>query len=303
MDRPFLIALLERLAAALSAVELEAATRPPAGAGVTRSLCPGHLRIDLRLVPDALPRVRLDIDPPADARELCAAWGVVRPVAVSPDVHQRTWQILAAGDELPDPYARRIASASITAGRWDVSPYLVARPGGDLSGVVSGASPAYDVHERGGAVRSIEIAAATRTTRALAPTDADVRSLHGAMAAADPAWGGSGSGRSVDRAATFVVISDAGVPVAGAALLDAGGGGETCASQLCVVPGRLGEYFGVTLLDALEAVARERGCARLRLDSSALLLGEELPLARCGYAIGRACAGDADDDVWAEKDL
>lgn len=158
MDRPFLITLPQRLAGAVSADDLDIATRPPAGAGIERSVTKGYLRVDLRLVPDPLPRVRLELDPPADARELCAGWGIARPVAVSPDVEQRTWRIFVAGEELPDLYARRIASASITAGRWDIAPYLAARPAGELPGVVSGASPAYDVRERGGAVRWIEIA-------------------------------------------------------------------------------------------------------------------------------------------------
>ena len=269
-----------------------------------RSLSTDYLRVDLRLVADPLPRVRLDLDPPADARELCAAWAIAQPVAVSPDVHQRTWQILAAGEELPDPYGRRIASDGIRAGRWDVMPYLTARPAGELPGVVSGASPAYDVRERGGAVRSIEIAPIARMTRALEPGHADAGTLLGIMASAYPAWRGSGAGWSVDPAATFVVIYDAGAPVAGGALRDAGaGGGEAHASQLSVIPGRRGEWIGATLLDTLEALARDQGSTRLRLDSTAFLLGDELPHARCGYAVGPPYAGDADVEVWAEKEL
>ena len=300
---PFLSKLLPRLAGALSAGELEVATRPPDGAGVERTFGAGYLRIDLRLVPDPLPRVTLALDPPVDARELCAAWSIARPVAVSPDVHQQTWQILVAGEELPDPYARRIAADAITAGRWDVAPRLVARPAGELPGVVSGASPAYDVRERGGAVRWIEIAPTACPTRTLPPDHTDVRDLLGAMAAAHPAWRGSGAGWSVDPGATVVAIYDAGAPVAGGALTGAGGG-TARASPLCVVPQRRGEYLGAMLLDALEAVARDLGSHRLRLDSSAFLLGDdELPLARCGYAPGPPYDGDADVEVWAEKDL
>jgi len=302
VDRPFLTTLLERLAAALTVGELGEVTRLPDGAGVERSFSDGWLRIDSRLVADPLPRVRLQLDPPADARELCAAWAIARPVAVSPDVHQHTWQILVAGEELADPYARRIAAEPIRAGRWDVMPYLAARPGGELPGVVSGASPAYDVGERGGAVRSIEIAPTPRMTRALEPGHADALTLLDTMASAHPAWRGSGAGWSVDPAATFAVIYDAWAPVTGGALLDAGGG-EARAAQLCVVPERGGEGFGVTLLDTLEALARDQGSARLRLDCTAFLLGDELPHARCGYAVGPPYAGDADVEVWAEKEL
>ena len=302
MDRPFLVTLPQRLAAALSAGELDDATRPPGGAGIERSFGPGYVRIDLRLVADPLPRVTLTLDPPADARELCAAWAIARPVAVSPDVHQRMWQILVAGEGLPDPYARRIAAGSISAGRWDITPHLAGRPAGELPGVVSGASPAYDVLERGGAVRAIEITPTARVARSLEPDHADVRALLAAMTSADPAWRGSGAGRRVDPAAGFLVIYDAGAAVAGGALVDAGGG-VLRAAQLCVVAGRRGEYFGAALLDTLEAAARDRGAARLRLDSSAFLLGDELPHARCGYAVGPPYAGDADGEAWAEKDL
>ena len=202
---------------------------------------------------------------------------------------------------LPDPCARRIASDTVTAGRWDIRPFLAARPAGEPPGVVSGASPAYDVCSRGGMVRSIQIAPTARMTRMLDPDHADVRSLLGAMASAHPTWRGSGAGWSVDPAATCVVIYDTWAPVAGGALIDAGG--ETRAAQLCVVPQRRGEFFGATLLDALEAVARDRGSARLRLDSTAFLLADELPHARCGYTIGPAYTGDADVEAWAAKHL
>ena len=302
MDRSFLLTLPQRLAGALSGGELDAATRPPDGAGVERSFGAGWLRIDLWLVADPLPRVTLTLDPPADARELCDAWAVARPVAVSPDVHQRMWQIVVAGDELPDPYGRRIASAPIRAGRWDITPALAGRPAGELPGVMSGASPAYDVRERGGAVCAIEIVPTAWVTRVLEPGHAEVGALLGAMASAHPAWRGGGAGWSVDPAAACVVIYDAGAAVAGGALIDAGGG-VMRAAPLCVVAERRGACLGAALLDTIEAVARDRGAARLRLDSSAFLLGDELPHARWGYAIGPPYAGDADVEVWAEKAL
>jgi GNAT superfamily N-acetyltransferase len=302
VDRSFLITLLERLGEAVSAGDLELATRPCDGAGITRSLSAGDLRVDLRLVADPLPRVTLELDPPVDARALCAAWGLARPVAVSSDVEQRSWWIRVGGEELPDRYSRRIASESITAGRWKISPRLAARPTGELPGLVSCASPAYDVPTRGGAVRSIEIAPTSHTIRTLEPSHPDVRELLAVMASAHPSWRGSGEGWSVNPAATFVAIYDGVATVAGCALTETGDG-ATRASQLCVAPGRLGQRLGATLLDTLEAVARDRGSARLRLDSSAFLLGDELPHARWGYAIAPAYAGDADVEVWAEKDL
>jgi hypothetical protein len=57
------------------------------------------------------------------------------------------------------------------------------------------------------------------------------------------------------------------------------------------------------LLDALEAIARDQRFTRLRLDSSAFLFGGQLPYARYGYAIGPPYEGDADVEVWAEKEL
>ena len=302
MHGSYLVTLPGRLAAALSAGELEMATRTPGAPGITRSSHTDHLRVDLRLLPSPVPRVTLDLDPPADARELCRAGGVERPVAVSPDVHQRTWRILEAGAELPDPHGRRIASDVITAGRWDIVPLLSERPSGELPDVVSGASPAYELHERGGAVRAIEIAPTVRTARILEPGDPDAQALVAGMSSAYPAWRGSGDGWSVDPAASFVAVYDEAEPVAGAALMDAGDG-LACASQLCLVPERRRPEFGAALLDALEAVARERRAIRLRLRSGAFLLGDDLPHARYGYAIGPPYEGDTDVEVWTEKEL
>jgi hypothetical protein len=273
---PDLATLPARVAEAISPGELEQATRL---AGITR-----HLELE-RL------RVTLELDPAPDASELCAAWGVERSVAVSPDVHQRTWWILVAGDELPDPHGTRIASERIAAGRWEIVPALAARPDGELPGVVSGASPAYDVRERGGVVRSIEIRAKAHAVRELAPSDPDARALLEAMASRHPHWRG---GWTPESAATFVTVDDA----AGAALVDLGDGIARAAHL------SLGhDAPGAALLDALEAVARVRGFTRLRLDSSAFLHGDAVPYERYGYEVGPPYDGDADVEVWAEKEL
>jgi GNAT superfamily N-acetyltransferase len=302
MDQPYLLTLPERLAEAVSAEQLDAATRPPGGSGVERSRRAGSLRVDDRVVPSQLPHVTLDFDEHIEARELCAAWGIERPVAVSPDVHQRTWSILAAGGELPDPHGIRIASDRIAAGRWDIVPRLAERPRGELPGVVSGASPAYDLRERSGLVTSIEIAVRAHDARTLDPGDPDARELLAAMRAAHPAWRGSGEGWDVDPSATFVAIYGRGTPLAGAALADVEDS-TARASQLCIVQAPERRELGAALLDALEAVAAARGFARLRLDSTAFLLDDEVPHVSYGYTIGPVYTGDADVEVWAQKDL
>jgi hypothetical protein len=212
-------------------------------------------------------------------------------VAVSPDVHQHTWVILVVGDELTDPHGARIASERITAGRWELVPALTARPDGELPGVVSGASPAYDVCEGGGLVRSIEIRAKPHEVRTLAPGDPHARALLGAMASRHPHWRG---GWTPKPASIFVMVDDG----AGAALADLGDG-VARASHICLVH----DALGAELLDALEAVSRDRGFHRLRLDSSAFLSDAELPYDRYGYEVGPPYDGDADVEVWAEKDL
>lgn len=273
-------ALPALLAEVVSPAELDAVT-----GGFARSVHAGQLRIDDRLVPGGPPQIALTPDAPLDARELCSAWGMRRPVAVSPDVHQSTWAVLVAGDELPDPHGRRIASAPFTAGRWQIVPYLAQRPAGGLPGVASGASPAYDIRERGGLVTSIEVRPVTHTVA----TGSDPEPLLTAMQATYPVWRG---GWRIDPQATFVTVDDG----AGAALTCADDG-IAYAAQICLVR----KDLGPALLDALEAVARTSGSARLRLDSSAFL--HSLPHDRYGYVVGPPYDGDADVEVWAEKDL
>jgi len=295
----FLAGLTARLQGAIDAADLDAVTQPPDGAGISRSSQPDEICIDLRVLPSPVPRITLNLDPPADARDLCALWGITRPAAVSGDVHQRTWSVLVAGDELPDPDRRRIAARPLTAGRWDVEPRLTERPSGELPGVVCGASPAYDVRERGGKVRAIVIAASARTTRVLEPHDPDARTVREAMAAAFPVWRG---GWNVRDDAQVVVLYHDGRPAAGAAIIDEGAG-TAAASQLCVVPECRAQGLGAALLEALEAIALDRGFDRLRLDESAFLAASEVPHERFGYAVGPPYAGDTDVPVWAIKNV
>lgn len=272
----YLETLRERLTDAVNPDELDVATRPAEPSGVERSLRPGDLRVDGRLLPSPTPDATIRFDPPVDAQAVCTALGIDEPVAVSPDVHQHTWWILVAGEELDDPHGRRIAAQRARVGRWEVVPVLSGRPAGDLPGVSSGASPAYDVRESGGSVAAIEIA----PVRPVVQTRTD----------------------EADPGATVVDICDAGRAVAGATIADAGSGRAQAASfrferELC------GEGFGAALLDALEALARERGFARIRLDQSAFMLMFELPHERFGYTVGPPYDGDTDVEVWAEKEL
>jgi hypothetical protein len=158
--REFFDGLPGRLANAVGAAQLDAATVPSAGAGIARRLEPSLVGVAMERLPSQIPRVVLVVDPPVDARALCRSWGIVRPVAVSGDVHQRRWSVEVAGEELPDPHQRRIASRPFRVGRWDVRLELVARPPGGLPDLVAGASPAYDVIERGGEIHRLEVSLA-----------------------------------------------------------------------------------------------------------------------------------------------
>ena len=75
-------------------------------------------------------RLTLTFDPPGDAVALCRTWAIERPVAISPDVHQRSWIVHEAGEALPDPYGPRIASSAPTAGPYRLTIELDGRPPG-----------------------------------------------------------------------------------------------------------------------------------------------------------------------------
>lgn len=297
--RAFLTTLPGRLADAIGAAELDAATTPPAGAGIERRREQDELRVGSHLMPSPIPSVLLAFDPPADARWLCGAWGMDRPVAVSDDPHQRSWEILVAGAELPDPSARRIAADRFVAGRWQVGLRLATRPVGGLPDLVSGASPAYDVGERGGEICRLDVRTVAPRADVVVAGHADARSLLDAMAAAYPAWH---AGWVVAPGSAFVVLYDDEGPVAGATIED-DGHGTASAGRVCVQSGHGSTVTGSALLDVLEAVALDRGCRALRLDSSAFLAHNEVPLGRHGYVVAPPYDGDGDAAVWAERDL
>ncbi len=291
--------LPNRLASAIDASDLDAATRSPDGLGVVRTASNDGLYIGTMLTPSTIPHVTLGFDPPIDARGLCEAWGIVRPVAVSGDVHQSRWSVLIAGDELADPYARRISARPLTAGRWDVNIRLTARPAGGLPNVVCGASPAYDIVERGGAVRAIEVSLTSIPASVVDAGHPDARALLHAMATAFPVWR---AGWGVEAGSTFVVLYEDDRPVAGAAIGNDEDGTVT-ASRLCVAPDRRRQSLGASLLEALEGMALKGGSDQLRLDGSVFLSASEVPYARYGYVVGPPYDGDADAPVWAIKDL
>jgi hypothetical protein len=97
-----------------------------------------------------------------------------------------------------------------------------------------------------------------------------------------------------------VALYDGETPLAGAALAEVGDG-LAIATEIAIAHERTD--LGAPLLDALETAARERGATRIRLDSSAFLLGDALPWERYGYAVGPPYAGDTDVEVWAEKPI
>lgn len=295
----FIADLPNRLASAIDASDLDAATRSPDGLGVARAAWNDGLYIGTMLVPSTIPRITLDLDPPIDARGLCEAWGITRPVAVSGDVHQSRWSVFIAGDELADPDARRISTRPLTAGRWDVNIRLTARPAGDLPDVVCGASPAYDIVERSGAVRAIEVSLTSIPASVVDAGHPDVHALLDAMAAAFPVWR---AGWKVDAGSTFVVLYEGDRPVAGAAIGNNEDGTVT-ASRLCVAPNRRGQSLGASLLEALEGMALRGGSDELRLDGSVFLLASEVPYVRYGYSVGPPYDGDSDAPIWAIKDL
>lgn len=160
-----------RLLPAVSAAELIAAMSRPAGNGAVTEVTPHLVWVGAQRLRSPIPSIRLTLAHAVDARSLCRAWGVPLPVAVSNDVHQTRWEIQVGGAELPDPYQRRIAAEPFVIGCWEVRIFLTDRPAGPLPALVAGASPAYDVAERGGQVGRIEVARARFNAAVVAGDD------------------------------------------------------------------------------------------------------------------------------------
>lgn len=291
-----LTTLREDLRAAVGAPELEAATL---ATGFPRSRQPDHLRISGRLVPSPIPLTRLRLEPPVDARGICSLWSIRAPVAVSGDVHQRSWSIRRAGPVLPDTVSHRIESLPVMVGRWEVRLWLSDRPAGPLPAVVSGASPAYDLAACGGRVASLDISAVDLLVDAVPPDDERSLALLASAAGRFPHWRG---GWTVPADATVVVVRESDRPAVGAAVRHRGDG-RSDVSQVCVAPEIALPRSGSALLDAIEALAMAAGSRRVRLDGSAFLRPSVVRAARHGYAVGPSYAGDADVPVWAERTL
>jgi hypothetical protein len=99
---------------------------------------------------------RLTFAPPVPAPDFCRAFGWERAYAVSPDVHQHTWEVCLWERDLQDPYGARIATTMPALGVWTLAPYLKGRPPGDLPRLAAGASPAYDLRIYPAEVASLE---------------------------------------------------------------------------------------------------------------------------------------------------
>jgi hypothetical protein len=91
-----------------------------------------------------------------------------------------------------------------------------------------------------------------------------------------------------------------GQPVAGAAL-GASHDGVLTARCLSATADARATHAGSALLDALEAVALDRGVDVLRLDASTFFISDAVPYDRHGYQMMPPYDGDADATVWAER--
>jgi hypothetical protein len=266
--RAFLADLPARLAGAVGGDELRDAVAPGVP-GLTASLETHSLWIGSRRLPSTLPRVQFELESPIDVRWLSEMWQIEAPVAVSGDAHQRRWRLMISGAELPDPSGRRIAAVPVTAGRWEIDAVLARRPPGPLPGVVSGASPAYDILATGGHVVSVSVERSWVATDVVAGRDATSQDL------------------AVGR--DDVALAVAGFRVANGALI---------AHSFSVTPDAASCHAGSALIDALEVIALANGADEVRLDRSVVAVHEAVPFERHGY---QRVGGD--DEVVAERPL
>jgi hypothetical protein len=262
----FLADLPERLAGAVGGDELRDAVTSEIH-GLTPRLETHSLWIGSRQFTSTLPRVGFDLEPPIDVRWLSEMWQIEAPVAVSGDVHQRRWRLMIAGAELPDPNGRRIASAPVTAGRWEIGAVLAGRPAGPLPGVVSGASPAYDLLATGGQVVSV--------------------SVERSWLATDVVTGRVATSQDLVVGGDDVPLAVAGFGVDNGVLL---------AHSFSVAADAARRHAGSALVDALEAIALAEGADVVRLDRSVDAVHDAVPFERHGY---RRVGGD--EEVVAER--
>lgn len=284
-----------RLRHALSAADLIAATSWAADAEGVTEVSPHLIWVGAQRLTSPIPSVRLTPAGGVDARSLCRSWKVPRPVALSADVHQTRWEIQVGGAELPDPHQRRIASAPLVIGCWEVRIHLAGRPTGPLPALVSGASPAYDVVERGGLVTWVEVSRARFDADVVTGADPAARELLRAMAGTYPVWRTGWTAQPADEVA---LVLDVGRPIAGAVITISGPVAEATRLSVLTASG----WTGHQLLELLEALAMSRGCRRLILDSSAFL-HPGLPYRQLGYTVQPPYQGDPEAPVWVQRDL
>ncbi|MBK8459176.1 MAG: hypothetical protein IPL43_02285 [Micropruina sp.] len=295
--RTELAELPARLRDAVSAGELIAATTWPGDSGIVTTRHSHELRVGADHLISPIPSIRLGLARSVDARFLCREWGVPWPVAVSGDVHQMRWGIVVGGAELLDPYQQRITVEPFLVGCWQLRPLLTGRPPGPVPGLVAGASPAYDVTERGGRVALIEVSRARFDAAVVTGDDPAARQLLGRMALNYPVWHSGWTAEPSDEVA--LVIED-GRPVAGAVISVSAPVAQ--ATRVSLPPRPDGSVTGSQLLELLESVAMDRGCQRLILDSSAFLHAG-LPYPQLGYTVQPPYQGDPDTPVWVQRDL
>lgn len=296
--RRFVADLSARLRSASGVGQLLDATAP-LDPGASRSLMPDTIRIGGRLLRSPLPRVEITLDPPIDARWLSDVWSINRPVAVTGDVHQSSWHLaVASADSTDDGGVQQLVVREPDAGRWQLRCTLTSRPAGSLPRAVAGGGPAYDVRETGGLVRRISVVAEPHWVEAVRSDHPHATQLTSSMA---ERWPQARPGWRLAPDDQFVVVHDRdGRPVAGAAL-GASHDGVLIARCLSATADASATHAGSALLDALEAVALDRGVDVLRLDGSTFFISDAVPYDRHGYQMMPPYDGDADATVWAER--